>query len=129
MGSDDVAQYLEPTLAKFGFALDEVMSDIVYGESPAWATFYRGPDCKLQLCWSSRVGGLHFLLAPMDAPNQFGLADGFKTWRYMLALSDVIDDLGPPPVVAGDDVLWAWRKALFETHFEAARAALLSRNR
>lgn len=129
MCDDEVAQYMAPRLASLSFALDEVMSDIVYAGHPAWAAFYRGPDCKLQLCWSSREGGFHFLLAPLDAQNKFGLDDGFKTWRYMLALSDVADDLGPPPLEGGEAKLWAWRKALFDTHFEAARAALLSRNR
>lgn len=129
MSPIDVERYMASILAARGFAIEWVDSDLEYGESPAWAAFYRGPDCKLQLCWSSREGGLHFLLAPLDAPNKFGLDDGFKTWRYMLALSDVTDDLGPPPLSGGEAKLWAWRKALFDTHFEAARAALLSRDR
>ena len=69
---------------------------------------------------------MEFLLAPLDAPNQFGLEDGFKTWRFMLGLSDVTDDLGPPPIYGGLDKSWAWRKAKFQAHFEAARRALLA---
>ncbi|MEB3049366.1 hypothetical protein KV112_06355 [Mycolicibacter sp. MYC123] len=117
---------MAPTLASLGFALDEVMSGIVYAERPAWAAFYRGPDCKLQICWSSREGGMEFMLAPLDAPNQFGLEDGFKTWRFMLGLSDVTDDLGPPPIYGSLDEIWAWQKAKFQAHFEAAKRALLA---
>jgi hypothetical protein len=42
----------------------------------------------------------------------------------MLALSDATDDLGTPPLGAGTDEVWAWRKALFDTHSEAARSAI-----
>ncbi|MEB3049365.1 hypothetical protein KV112_06350 [Mycolicibacter sp. MYC123] len=117
---------MAPTLASLGFVLDEVMSDIVYAESRAWAAFYRGPDCKLQICWASRIGGMNFMLAPLDAPNRFGLEDGFKTWRFMFELSDATDDLGPFPRRGGFDEIWAWRKAKFQAHFEPARRALLA---
>lgn len=66
------------------------------------------------------------MLAPLGAPNVFGLSDKSKKWRFMLALSDAVDDLGVPPVGAGPDAMWSWRKALFDAHFEAARTALLS---
>jgi hypothetical protein len=102
MSSSDVERYMGSTLTARGLALDEVDPDVVYGERPAWAVFYRGPDCKLQVCWSARDGGVDF----------------------MLALSDATDDLGTPPLGAGTDEVWAWRKALFDTHFEAARSAL-----
>jgi hypothetical protein len=112
------------TLTALGFALDGVNPDVLYGERPAWAVFYRGPDCKLQVCWSDRDGGIDFMLAPLDAPNEFGLDNRLKKWRFMLALSDATDDLGTPPVGAGTDEAWVWRKALFDAHFDAARSAL-----
>lgn len=125
MSASDVERYMGSTLAALGFHLDEVDADAVYGERPAWAVFYRGPDCKLQVCWSAREGGVDFMLAPLDAPNEYGLMNRSKKWRFMLALSDATDDLGTPPLAAGTDEVWAWRKALFEIHFEAARNALL----
>lgn len=115
------------TLAGLGFHLEEVDADVVYGERPAWAVFYRGPECKLQVCWSAREGGVDFMLAPLDAPNEYGLLNKSKKWRYMLALSDVNDHLGTPPLGVGTQELWEWRMALFDTHFEAARDALLRR--
>jgi hypothetical protein len=124
MSSSDVERYMGPTLAALGFHLDEVDADVVYGERPAWAVFYRGPDCKLQVCWSAREGGVDFMLAPLDAPNEYGLLNKSKKWRFMLALSDVTDDLATPPLGVATDEVWAWRKALFGAHFEAARSAL-----
>lgn len=64
------------------------------------------------------------MLAPLEAPNEFGLDNRSKKWRFMLALSDATDDLGTPPVGAGADSVWAWRKELFDIHFEAARSAI-----
>jgi hypothetical protein len=127
MSSSDVERYMGPTLSALGFDLDEVDSDVVYGERQAWAVFYRGPDCKFQVCWSAREGGVDFMLAPLEAPNEFGLDNGSKMWRFMLALSDATDDLGTLPLEAGTEEVWAWRKALFDTHFDAARNALTSR--
>jgi hypothetical protein len=124
MSASDVERYMGSTLAAIGFDLDETDADVVYGDRPAWAVFYRGPDCKLQVCWSSREGGVDFMLAPLNTPNEFGLDDRSKSWRFMLALSDVNDDLGTPPLNAETDRVWAWRRALFDAHFEAARAAL-----
>jgi hypothetical protein len=124
MSSSDVEQYMGETFADLGFGLDEVDADVVYGERPAWAVFYRGPDCKLQVCWSAREGGVDFMLAPLDAPNEFGLVNRSKKWRFMLALSELTDDLGTPPLGATTDAVWAWRKALFDTHFEAARSVI-----
>jgi hypothetical protein len=124
MSPSDVKRYMGSTLGTLGFHLDEVDADIVYGERPAWAVFYRGPDCKLQVCWSAREGGVDFMLAPLDAPNEYGLVNRSKKWRFMLALSEATDELGTPPLGASTDEVWAWRKALFDAHFEAAKSAL-----
>jgi hypothetical protein len=64
------------------------------------------------------------MLAPLDAPNEYGLLNRSEKWRFMLALSDATDDLGMPPLGAANDEVWAWRNALFDAHFEAARSAL-----
>ena len=85
MSSSDVERYMGSTLAALGFDLDEVDPGVVYGERPAWAVFYRGPDCKIQVCWSAREAGVDFMLAPSDAPNEFGLetgrGSGASCWR------------------------------------------------
>jgi hypothetical protein len=125
MDYDEVDRYMGPTLSRVGFTLEEVDKAIRYAERPAWAVYYRGPDCKLQVCWSAREGGIDFMLAPLDAPNEFGLINQSKKWRLMLALSELDDGLVTPPVDAAPEAWWTWRIALFNWHFEAARAALL----
>ncbi|MGE2689085.1 hypothetical protein [Mycolicibacterium pulveris] len=91
--------------------------------------YYRRTDCKLQVCSSARDGGIDFLLAPIDAPNEFGLVNRSKKWHFMLLLSEAHDDLKTPELDADPNTVASWLKALFDTHFCAARAALLFEGR
>jgi hypothetical protein len=129
MNPAEAERFLEPTLSRAGFKLVEIHDNAIHQERAAWAVFYRGHDCKLQVCWSAREGGVDFMLAPLDAPNAYGLTNGSKKWRFMLALSDATDDLGAPPLGAAAGEVWAWRSALFDAHFEAARDALLGKTK
>jgi hypothetical protein len=124
-GSYQVEQFMGATLRRSGFIPDEMQDAIVYAGRPAWAVFYRADDCKLQACYSAREGGIDFMLAPLDAPNEFGLANSSKMWQFMLALSHLDDGLRTPQVDAPIDTWWAWRIALFEARIETARIALL----
>ncbi|MCV7329415.1 hypothetical protein H7J81_04810 [Mycobacterium cookii] len=109
-----------------GFRLSQLDDPTVYQGRPAWAIYYAGKDCKLQVCWSARDGGIDFLLAPLEAPNEFGLSNASKKWHLMLMLSKAHDDLATPVPDADDEAEMSWLKALFEIHFESAHAALLS---
>jgi hypothetical protein len=120
-------RFLEPTLSHAGIKLDEIHDAAIYGDRPAWAVYYRGQDCKLQICWSARDGGTDFMLASLDAPNEFGLLNRSKKWQFMLLLSDARDDLATPGLDAKDDAVMCWLEALFRVHFEAAHNALRSR--
>ena len=122
----ELDRFLEPSLSAAGLELDEIEESIEYRERPAWAIFYRGKDCKLQVCWSARDGGIDFMLAPLDAPNEFGLTNSSKKWHFMLMLSDVHDDLKTPGIEADDHTVMSWLKGLFDIHFHSARAALLA---
>jgi hypothetical protein len=122
----ELARFLKRDISDAGLRLDEIADSVSYQDRPAWAIYYRDPDCKLQICWSARNGGIDFLLAPLDAPNEFGLLNGSKKWRFMLMLSDAHDDLPTPVPGADADTEMSWLKALFEVHFQPARAALLS---
>jgi hypothetical protein len=117
--------FLEPTLSHAGYKLDEVDDAAIYGNRPAWAIYYRGKDSKLQVCWSARDGGIDFMLAPLNAPNEFGLLNHSKKWHFMLMLSDAHDDLATPGLDADDDMVMSWLKALFDLHFESAHAAII----
>ena len=123
----EVERFLEPTLSHAGFKLDDLHDAAIYGTRPAWALYYRGQDCKLQICWSARDGGTDLMLAPLDAPNEFGLLNRSNKWRFMLLLADAHDALTTPGLDADDEQVTSWLSALFQVHFEAARKALLSR--
>lgn len=125
----ELDQFLGPALSCAGLEIDEVQDDLTYGDRRAWATFYRGSDCKLQVYWSARNGGFNFMLAPLDAPNEFGLVNQSKAWQFMLWLSDTDDQLTTPGMDADDNEIMAWLKDLFEIHFGPARTALLSGRR
>ena len=124
-----VDQHLGPTLARPGFASEAADNTMVYGGRPTWAVYCRSADCKLQICWSAREGGIDFMLAPLDAPNTFGLTGSSDGWRHLLALSRSDDDLQTPPVDADEETWWTWRKALLLAHIDEARGALLPKNR
>jgi hypothetical protein len=120
-----LARFLESTLSHAGFRLEKIDDPTFYQNRPAWAIYYRGQDCKLQVSWSARDGGIDYFLAPLDATNEFGLLNTSKKWHLMLMLSNKRDNLVTPAPDADDEAEIAWLKALFEIHFDAACAALL----
>lgn len=124
--AEKLERFLAPTLSRVGFRLEEIDDPVVYQNRPAWAIYYRGPDCKLQIAWSARDGGIDYFLAPPDAPNEFGLSNESKKWRLMLLLSNVRDELVTPSLNADDETEMSWLKALFETHFAVSHTVLLS---
>jgi hypothetical protein len=123
----EVDAYMGPVLQRYGFVSDGATGNVDYGDLPAWSVFYRRDDCKLQVCWSAREGGVDLLLAPVDAPNEFGLVNASKNWHFLLLLSDFDDGLTTPALDAGADVWWEWRRALFNAHFPAAHRAMVAR--
>ena len=64
------------------------------------------------------------MLAPLNTPNEFGLDDRSKSSRFMLALSDVNDDLGTAPLNAETDQSVGLAEGSFDAHFEAGQVAL-----
>ena len=119
-------EFLRETLLKAGFHLIEIQEDLVYGGRRAGASFYRASDCKLQICWSLRDGGMNYMLAPLDAPDELGFVNESKEWQLMLMLSKATDNLKTPRPGAALNEEMAWMKALFEAHFESAHATLIA---
>lgn len=113
-------------MTRAGFKLDKIEDSTSYQDRPAWVIYYSSDDCKLQISWSARDGGIDFSLAPLDAPNEFGLLNKSKKWHLMLMLSKAEDNLVTPGPDADDETEMAWLKALFEIHIDSARAELLS---
>lgn len=126
MRTDELIDFLAPTMADHGLILEKTSDAEVYGGRRAWSIFYRGRDCKLQLCWSERDGGIDFMMAPLSAANTFGLSDRTGAWQFMLLLSDADDELKTPGLGANDTEIMSWLRDLFLEHFDSARSALRS---
>jgi len=126
MSVQEYVGLLNPTLSEAGYTLIETDENTLYRGSGAWAAYYRGADCKLQLCWASRDGGTYFMLAALDAPNELGLVNSSKKWRMMLLLSEVDDIISAPSVGADYVTVSAWLKQLFNMHYASAHAALMN---
>ncbi|BBY21896.1 hypothetical protein [Mycobacterium stomatepiae] len=119
---------MRPTLSGVGFKLDEIQDTEIYGDRAAWASYYRGEDCKLQVCWSARDDGIDFMLAPLDAPNEFGLVNRSKKWQFMLMLSNAHVGRAAPGLDADENEVMSRLEALFKVHFPSACDALRSRD-
>lgn len=119
-------RFLAATLADDDLSLHTVNDQEVYGSGPAWSILYCGRDCKVQLFWSSRDGGIYVMLAPPSAASTFGLSDRTSTWQFMLALSDAEDDLPTPDLRASNDEIMSWLSGFFLVHFPSVLRALRS---
>ncbi len=129
MSYTDVEKYLGATLAEHGFVRYAVEPDITWRDAPAWAVYYRSPDCKLQVCASDREGGDLVLLAALDAADVFGFAsESVRSWSTPRMLDRVKDDIGRPPEYgSGEQAVWEWHRKVLEAHLAAACAALVDR--
>ncbi|SON62741.1 hypothetical protein MSIMFI_04269 [Mycobacterium simulans] len=82
---DDFLQEVQiivgPFLSDLGFTVDEVDSAVDEGPKGS-VVYYRGQDCKIQIYHSSREGEINAMIAPLDAPNDYGLYDRSRKWHY-----------------------------------------------
>ena len=122
---EDAIAMLESMMSREGLFLEELFPKISYSDAGAWALFYRGSDCKVQVCWSSREGSFDYFLAGLNVKNVYGLKDRPNGWILILELTDFDPSLGFPSATINSNQLWEWRKRLFEIHFQGARRTLL----
>ena len=122
-----LAEFLQPTLSRAGFALDEIQDNLIDRERDAWAVYFKSPDCKVQFYGSLREGGCNIMIAPVDAPNELAPANNLKDWLPLLRLSTADDNLETPRPGADAETRMEWLKSLFEVHIESARKALRAR--
>ena len=80
-----------PVLAQLGFVLDEIDSSVDEGGRPGSVVYYRSSDCKIQIYKSSRAGNVNCMIAPLDAPNEFGPHDRSLMWRFLNEFSPAPD--------------------------------------
>jgi hypothetical protein len=83
--SEAVQTTVGPLLAQLGFALDEVDDRPDQGGIERHILYYRSSDCKIQIYEYSREGEVNCMIAPLTAPNEFGLTS--KQWHYISKFS------------------------------------------
>lgn len=83
--SSQVQETMGPLLEGLGFVLDEIDDRPDKGGRRRHIVYYRSSDCKLQVYESSREGEFNCMIAPLDAPNAFGLET--KKWQFLTRFS------------------------------------------
>ena len=137
--SDDfpngVRLVVEPVLSIRGFVLDEIQNGADDGGRDLSVVYFRSADCKMQIYESAREGETNCMIAPLDAPNEFGLRSSSKKWQYLttfakrpdLRLEDLVK-MARQEYESYDNPL-EWVKARIEADFDTAHAAMLNMQR
>ncbi|WP_163804235.1 hypothetical protein [Mycolicibacterium anyangense] len=77
----DVKSVIGPAVAARGFALDEIDDSPDEGGRRRCIVYYRSADCKIQVYESWREGEVNAMIAPVSAPNDFGLNS--NQWHFL----------------------------------------------
>jgi hypothetical protein len=93
--------------------------------------YYRSRDCRLQIYYSAREGEINCMIAPLDAPNRFGLTA--EKWHYISRFSKRADlppqerlRIALAEVQAYENRL-DWVRDRIAKHYESAHAAILEK--
>jgi hypothetical protein len=120
-----------PVLLAKGLVLDEIEDGPGDAGRYLSVVYYRGVDCRIQVYWSSREGETNCMIAPLSAPNEFGLRSPSKLWQFLGRFAER-SDLPLPELARAARVEFErhetplhWVKSLVENHFDAARASIL----
>ncbi|TDO06502.1 hypothetical protein EV580_6594 [Mycobacterium sp. BK086] len=79
--SGDVQTIIGSLLSERGFTVDEIDERPLVGGRPPHVVYYRSNDCKIQIYESRRDGETNCMIAPVDAPNEFG--PNSTKWHYL----------------------------------------------
>ncbi|MGE2832659.1 hypothetical protein [Mycobacterium sp. SMC-4] len=88
---DEVQSAVGPLLSELGFTLDSVNAHVDEDGGFGSVVYYRSEDCKIQVYRSSREGSVNCMIAPLEAPNEFGPRDKSPTWQYLTKFSPKSD--------------------------------------
>jgi hypothetical protein len=128
----DVRLVVEPILSKRGFVLDEIQDGTDDGGRQLSVVYFRSADCKIQIYESAREGETNCMIAPLDAPNEFGLRSTSKKWQFLTRFVKRSDlplegrlKMARQEYESYDNPL-EWVKACIEAHFDTAHAAMLN---
>lgn len=83
-----------PLLTRMGFVLHGVDNSVDEGGPKGSVIFYQGQDCKIQIYHrSSREGEINAMIAPVAAPDEYGLYNRSRMWHYF---NEFADEPKPP---------------------------------
>lgn len=79
----EVDRVVGKTLARFDLTLDEAFDGTDAGGRALSICYYRGRNCKLQIYYWEREFETNCMIAPVAAPNEFGLLGEYKQWQFL----------------------------------------------
>jgi hypothetical protein len=83
--SEQAQAIVGPLLGSLGFTLDAIDDTPDEGGRYQHVVYYKSDDCKIQVYQSGREGETNCMIAPLDAPNSFGLRTG--KWQFLTRFS------------------------------------------
>jgi hypothetical protein len=83
--AQEVQKIVGPVLDGFGFVLIGIDDNPDEGGRRQHVVYYRSNDCKIQVYESSREGETNCMIAPIDAPDSFGLRA--EKWQFLTRFS------------------------------------------
>jgi hypothetical protein len=79
--SEDVQAIIGPVLADKGFTVEDIDDSPDHWGRSRNIVYFRSNDCKIQVYESAREGEVNCMIAPLDAPNEWGLDS--KSWYFL----------------------------------------------
>lgn len=131
----EVQSIVGSVLSSMGFTLDTVDEDVDEGGGMGSVVICRGPDCKIQIYYSSREGEVNAMIGPLDAPNKHGTYDDSGKWRYFtdfetqptLSLEELVKKLRAERAnfeTTSNWLEWITKERILR-HFDSARAVVV----
>jgi hypothetical protein len=126
-----VQSIVGPLLADLGFAVDEIDNDVDEDGRRGSVVYYRSEDCKIQVYQSAREGSVNCMIAPLVAPNIFGLYDRSYRWQYLakfspapnMSLEELVQSVSYEAKTDTEQLLWV--KDQIGQYYRAAHAGIL----
>jgi hypothetical protein len=127
----EVQSVVGPLLANLGFTVDELDNNVDEGGRRGSVVYYRSDDCKIQIYRSAREGSVNCMIAPLVAPNIFGLYDRSHRWQYLakfsptpnVPLEELVRSVSYKSKTDKEQLLWV--KDQIGQHYQAAHLGIL----
>lgn len=127
---DEVQSIVGPVLSNLGFTLDSVDEHVDEGGRFGSVAYYKAADCRVQIYQSSREGATNCMIAPLDAPNEFGPRDTSCRWQYLTrfaprrdeSLEELVEAVSFEPKTTTEELRWV--RDNIQKYSAAARAGI-----